>query len=217
DSWAGARAPDRRRRSPRTPAVFGRRWAPRLHRSVSRVPRRRLGARTCTVRHPSARPQLRAPAARPRTPAARAPENAARDRARAALPRRRRPPAPRPRCRRSGGRRRPRAPRSGSRVRIYRQTLVEEPADEQDGADREERERARDRAQERKVVEEDLCEADPEEREPAELEGAHAARQSHVQEREPDDAPERADRGVPALERRVEAAADRLEPLEDSE
>src|SRR4051794_33057177 len=55
----------------------------------------------------------------------------------------------------------PRAYRSGAYLRLAaRQALVEEPSDQDQRADREERERARDRAQEREVVDEQLREAD---------------------------------------------------------
>src|SRR5206468_2973089 len=66
------------------------------------------------------------------------------------------------------------------------------------------------------VVEEDLRKADPEQREAAGLQRA-AALQAEDQEREPDDRPHGADRGVAALERGVDASTCALGRLEDCE
>src|SRR5215471_373012 len=103
-------------------------------------------------------------------------------------------------------------------VVVGREPLVEEAAEQEDSPDREERERPRDRAQRRQVVEEDLREADGEEREARDAQRAPAPLEADVQQREPEHAPEGADRGVAALELGLEAGArDPLEQLEDQE
>src|SRR4051812_38275555 len=95
--------------------------------------------------------------------------------------------------------------------------LVEEACDDEQRADREERERAGDRAQEREVVDEELHERDAEEGEAADLQLAPPALQPRDEQGEPDSAPDGADRGVAPLERGVDTTADRLGQLEDRE
>src|SRR5262249_42342946 len=80
------------------------------------------------------------------------------------------------------------------------QPLVEESRDEQNGADRHERERAGHRRQRGEVVEEDLRQGSAEEDERGHPKRATSANQADVQERERDERPDRADDGGPALE-----------------
>jgi hypothetical protein len=99
------------------------------------------------------------------------------------------------------------------------QPLVEEAAEEQDGADGQERDRPCRGAQCRQVVEEELPDAESEEREATEAKRTLTAAQAGVEQREPEQAPERADAGVAALEVRVHVASrrDPLGELEDPE
>src|SRR5262245_57492943 len=96
------------------------------------------------------------------------------------------------------------------------EALVEEAAEQEHRTDREERQRARDRAEPRQVVEEELRKADSEERHPADPQRRLPSPQADVEKHEAEHAPEGADRGVAALEvRRDVAWADPLGELED--
>src|ERR1043166_1296599 len=139
-----------------------------------------------------------------------------------------RPPRARPRARRPPPRRgRPRRhPTSDAPTRwcpnsvncrlllleLRAQALVEEPAEQQHGADGQERERAGDRAQLREVVKEDLRQTEREDREASALDAAGAAGQTEGQRDQGEPAPEGADRGVSVLELEVDAPG--TEPLE---
>ena len=85
-------------------------------------------------------------------------------------------------------------------ARALRRDAGRRAARDQHRADREERQRPRDRAEEREVVDKELHEREPEEPEAGELERGRAADEAGVEQREPDQAPQGADRGVAALE-----------------
>src|SRR5919109_368147 len=80
------------------------------------------------------------------------------------------------------------------------QALVEEPAQEEERADREEGERAGQRAQVGEVVEKELGEGDAEESEAGESQAAPGPDETERQNSEAHEAPEDADRRVAALE-----------------
>src|SRR5262249_8682326 len=98
-----------------------------------------------------------------------------------------------------------------SLVELRAEALVEEPAEQQDGADRPERQGPLRRAQARQVEEEDLAEADPEENEAADAQQAASLAQARVQGDQREEAPEGAHYSLAALEVRVHVL--RRQPL----
>src|SRR5215472_10684661 len=108
--------------------------------------------------------------------------------------------------------------RSPPLVALAREALIEEPAEQEHGTDGEERECPGDRAERRQVVEEDLGEADGEEGEACDPERVPPLLQADVQQREPEHAPEGADRRVATLELGLQSGVgDPGEELEDQQ